>query len=384
MPSSIFINQLYRPPSSSSPETLPSPNTGVRAFHQSLPGYKPSPLVSVPAIAARQGIRWCLVKDETERLGLPAFKILGASWATYRALGERLGLRENGDVVSLQRLAEAAKAEGVVLFAATDGNHGRAVARMAGYLGVGARIYVPSLLDEEAISKIRGEGAEVVVYDGDYDQTVLATKVAAENHAEGKGVLISDTALTVDDETANWIVEGYQTMFDEMEEQVLEITGTRTITHVVTPVGVGSLTQAVVTHFQRTPRSPKPMVIAVEPKSAACLKASLEAGEMTSVKTEYTICTGMCCGTLSAIGWPMLKSGISAAVAVEDSDVDTATKNLQSCGINAGPCGAASLAALESLSSGEELALGPQSVVVLLCTEGRRGYEMRSNSQPEP
>ncbi len=68
---------------------------------------------------------------------------------------------------------------------------------------------------------------------------------------------------------------------------------------------------------------------------------------MTSVTTGYTICTGMCCGTLSAIGWPVLTNGINTAVAVEDSDVDNAIKYLQACGINAGPCGAASLAGLE-------------------------------------
>ncbi|KAF8865093.1 tryptophan synthase beta subunit-like PLP-dependent enzyme [Acephala macrosclerotiorum] len=381
MSSRIFINQLDR-----RSEGFPERNTDVRAFHESLPNYKPTPLVSLPKIAEDLGIGYLLLKDETERLGLTAFKILGASWATYRALAKRLGLIEkvarpssgqSSAVIPLQALAEAAQAAGITLYAATDGNHGRAVARMASYLGIKARIFVPGWLDEEAKSKIRNEGAIVQAYDGDYDQTVLATKAAAEQHADGKGVLISDTALTVDEETANWIVEGYQTMFDEIEEQALAFTDMKTITHVVTPVGVGSLAQAVVTHFERTPRSTKPMIITVEPKAAACLKTSLEAGEMTSIETGYTICSGMCCGTLSAMGWPILKSGIKAAVAVEDSAVDAAVKNLQICGINAGPCGAASLAGLEYILRAGDLALGPDSVVVLLCTEGKRGYQMR-------
>ncbi|CZR60502.1 related to diaminopropionate ammonia-lyase [Phialocephala subalpina] len=380
MSSRIFINQLDRPS-----EGLPERNTEVRAFHESLPNYKPTPLVSLPKIAKDLGIGYLLLKDETERLGLTAFKILGASWATYRALTKRLGLIEkdgppnlgNPSAIPLRTLAEAAQAAEITLYAATDGNHGRAVARMANYLGIKARIFVPSWLDEEAKFKIRNEGAGVQAYDGDYDQTVLATKAAAEQHAEGKGVLISDTALTVDDETASSIVEGYQTMFDEIEEQVLEITGNNTVTHVVTPVGVGSLAQAVVTHFERTPRPTKSMIITVEPKAAACLKTSLEAGEMTSIETGYTICSGMCCGTLSAIGWPILNGGVKAAVAVEDSDVDTAIKNLQTCGINAGPCGAASLAGLEYILSTGGLDLGPNSTVVLLCTEGKRGYQMR-------
>ena len=35
--------------------------------------------------------KWVFVKDETSRFGLPSFKVLGASWATYAALRERLG-----------------------------------------------------------------------------------------------------------------------------------------------------------------------------------------------------------------------------------------------------------------------------------------------------
>lgn len=85
----------------------------------------------------------------------------------------------------------------------------------------------------------------------------------------------------------------------------------------------------------------------------------------------------MCCGTLSAIGWPILKTGITAAVAVEDMDVDAAVKKLHRYGVNAGPCGAASLVGLEYVSSAGQFALGPDSTVVLLCTEGKRGYEMK-------
>jgi diaminopropionate ammonia-lyase len=101
-----------------------------------------------------------------------------------------------------------AQAEELVLYAATDGNHGRAVGRMAKYLGIKARIFVPTMVDEEAKSKITSEGATVEVINGDYDKTVLDTKLAAEEHEGGKGLLISDTALEVDDEIPRWIVEG--------------------------------------------------------------------------------------------------------------------------------------------------------------------------------
>ena len=58
----------------------PSPGD-AHAFHQSLPGYSPTPLVPVPELAAELGVGRLLVKDESSRLGLPAFKVLGASGA---------------------------------------------------------------------------------------------------------------------------------------------------------------------------------------------------------------------------------------------------------------------------------------------------------------
>src|SRR5215211_277719 len=60
-------------------------------FHRRLPGYEETPLVDAPGLADALGVGKVLVKDESSRLGLPAFKVLGASWAVYRALEERLG-----------------------------------------------------------------------------------------------------------------------------------------------------------------------------------------------------------------------------------------------------------------------------------------------------
>src|SRR6201996_6866144 len=59
-----------------------SPASGdVGAFHRSLPRYAAPWLVRVPELAAELGVGQLLVKDESSRLGLAAFKVLGASWA---------------------------------------------------------------------------------------------------------------------------------------------------------------------------------------------------------------------------------------------------------------------------------------------------------------
>ena len=56
-----------------------------------MPGYAPSALAEAPTAAAQLGLERLVVKLETERFGLPSFKMLGASWATCRALSRRLG-----------------------------------------------------------------------------------------------------------------------------------------------------------------------------------------------------------------------------------------------------------------------------------------------------
>src|SRR5688572_2719521 len=107
------------------------------AFHRSLPGYAPTPLVEAPAAARELGVERVLVKDESSRLGLPSFKVLGASYAIHRAL--------------------AGRGDRPTLVCATDGNHGRAVARMARVLGLPARVLVPDAMLPAPREAIAGE-----------------------------------------------------------------------------------------------------------------------------------------------------------------------------------------------------------------------------------
>ena len=124
----------------------------------------------LPDLAAELGIRSVYVKAETSRLGLPSFKMLGASWAVRQAIIHSAKLSSSASIVDLRR---AVKENGIRLCAATDGNHGRSVAFMGQFLNVEeVKVFVPRGLDEKIIASIADEGAEVVVTDGDYDHTV--------------------------------------------------------------------------------------------------------------------------------------------------------------------------------------------------------------------
>lgn len=175
------------------------PSVTPLTFHKTLPDYGQTPLHSLPSLAAELGLGHVLLKDESNRFGLPSFKILGASWAVYRAVSERLGkpiesARETPSLLPpLESLGSIADSFGIHLVTATEGNWGRAVARMGKYMGnLPVTIFVPSFMPETTRERIRGEGAEVVVVDGNYDDAVAAAKEKADALGEGRGMLVMD------------------------------------------------------------------------------------------------------------------------------------------------------------------------------------------------
>lgn len=326
----------------------PATGTAARPFHQSLPGYQATPLVSLPSLAADLGVGRVLVKDESARLGLPAFKVLGASWACKQVLD---------------------RYPGSVLVTATDGNHGRAVARMATHFATTAEVFVPAVMLPETAARIASEGARVVWVDGDYDQAVT---VAARHAQQSSGrALVQDTAWPGYEDVPGWIVDGYRTLLEEVDEELGHAPDL-----VAVPVGVGSLAQAVVAHHRsRGYQGPRrPSVLSVEPDTAACLLASLTQGRPTTIETAATVMAGMNCGTVSSTAWPVLRDGCDAAVAVTDDEALRASSELGALGVSSGACGAATLAgvraALTDPTRRAQLDLTGDAVVVLISTEG--------------
>ena len=351
------------------------PDRAPLDFHRRLPGYAPTPLVELPRIADRLGVGRVLVKDEAERLGLPSYKILGASWATYR---EVLAVLEPAlqPWSTVQELADQLQASGPVrLVAATDGNHGRAVARMARLLGWSATIFVPEGTVEARTSAIEGEGAEVVVVDGTYDEAV---EVAARE-ADPRTLVISDTAWPGYERVPRWVVEGYSTLFNEADDQVAE-QDVAPFTHAVVQVGVGALAAAAVRRYRAGDASGDGAsgvtMLGVEPADAACVLASLEAGGLVEVPGPHrSIMAGLNCGRPSPLAWPLVRDGLHAAIAVEDGRAREAMRLLAAGGVVAGESGAAGLAGLLALvdehpEQARRLGLDGEAVVLLVNTEG--------------
>jgi diaminopropionate ammonia-lyase len=341
-----------------------SPPPDAARFHRALPAYRPTPLRDVPVLAAEWGVRRVVVKDESARLGLSAFKALGVFYAIHRILSDRAG-RPVDDLAALRHAARHGPLE---LITATDGNHGRALAHVAELLGLPCRVFVPDVVAGAAIDAIRGEGAEVVVVAEDYDKAVA---LAAEDARDRAGaVLVQDTAWPGYEEIPQYIVDGYSTMFAEVDDQL----GVDAPSLVVTPMGVGSLAQAVLTHYKS--RGRPVAVLGVEPDTAACVRASLRLGRLRSVITGSTVMAGLNCGTPSSLAWPFLRDGLDITTVVSDGQSTAAAAELGALGVPAGPCGAACVPAVRSLLADADgrpvLGLTPDSVVVLLSTEKSR------------
>ena len=135
-------------------------------FYEGLEDYAPTPLLSLDALAEELGLGAVLVKDESKRFGLNAFKAIGGMYAVYRVICDDAG-RE-------LTLDEAKKrAEGMLFVTATDGNHGRSVAYCADRLGARSVIFMPK---GSAASRVRNIekilSAKVFVTEVSYDGTV--------------------------------------------------------------------------------------------------------------------------------------------------------------------------------------------------------------------
>ncbi|HET9608512.1 MAG TPA: pyridoxal-phosphate dependent enzyme, partial [Acidimicrobiales bacterium] len=300
MPSSLLLNHRTA--------AVPAgarPGPHVHAFHRRLPGYAPTPLRDMPALAAEAGVRRVLVKDESSRMGLPAFKILGASWATYRVLCERLGGEPEWATLDDLAAVVAERLGPLRLVAATDGNHGRAVARMARLLGLRSTIVVPDGTAEARIGAITSEGAEVVVSPGTYDDAVTLSAGMAGD----RDLIISDTSWPGYEDPPRWVIEGYATIFHEVDEQA-----GAAVDVAVVPIGVGALAAAAARHLAGPAR-----LAGVEPVAAACVLESARAGEITEVPGPHgSIMSGLNAGLPSLVAWPLVSGGFDLFSAAED------------------------------------------------------------------
>lgn len=344
-------------------------------FHRRLPGYDVTPLRSLPEVAEVLGCRTVLLKDESSRIDLPSFKILGASWAVITCVAEQwLDDAAFTDPLTDTARRLAALDRPLRLAAATDGNHGRGVARMAALLGVGCDILVPAGTAQARIDAIAGEGARVEVVDGTYDDAVAASATLAGADT----LVVSDTSWPGYERAPRAVIEGYSTMFHEIDDE-LAAQGLPAPTLVAVQAGVGAFAAAALRHYRadasRADSGSPVRTVVVEPSSANCLMASARHGTLTEVPgPHHSHMAGLNCGLPSVLAWPLVLAGTDTFVAIDDETAYAAMRLLASVGVASGESGAAALGGVLALAAQEPAAraagLDPDACVLIVNTEG--------------
>jgi diaminopropionate ammonia-lyase len=330
-------------------------------FHLSMSEYRPTPCHQLDSLAEKLGIGSLLLKDESHRFGLNAFKGLGASFAIDR------WLRENSPT------------DTTTFVTATDGNHGRAVAWSARRAGHRAVVYIPSHAKQSRVDSIRAEGAEVVLVSEGYDAAVRLVRA----HAADRGwVAIQDTANDHYHTVPEWIAAGYWTHARELEPQTHALPDP-TVDLVLLQAGVGTWASAMVAYYWHRYGRRRPKIVVVEPVSASCVMAGAVAGAAQEIESpDRTIMAGLDCALASTAGVKILKSSVDAFITVEDKWAIEAMRILANPTsgdpmVVSGESGAAGLAGLMALKSepglaavSDALGLGPTSRTLVWSTEG--------------
>jgi diaminopropionate ammonia-lyase len=229
------------------------------------PGYAPTPLRSLPALARQLGVATVLYKDEAPRFGLHSFKALGGSYGVLCVLREVVRRAVGVDTISGADLLGPryrSITSGVVVTTATDGNHGRSVAWGARLFGCRAVIVLPRGVSAGRELATRELGAEIVRTEHDYDGAV---RHCAEQAAANGWSVVSDTSYDGYEAIPRCVMHGYTVLAAEILQQVRP---DEWPTHLFLQAGVGGLAAAVVAYLWEAYPHRRPVTGILEPESA--------------------------------------------------------------------------------------------------------------------
>ena len=189
------------------------------------------------------------------------------------------------------------------LITASAGNHAQGVACAAKLAGVKATVVMPVSTPLIKVNRTKSYGAEVVLYGNVFDEACAHAYELADEHGYTFVHPFNDLEVAT----------GQGSIAMEIIKEL------PTVDYILVPVGGGGLCTGVSTLAKLL--NPKIKVIAVEPAGAACLKASLEAGEVTTVSKINTIADGTAVQTPGDKLFPYLQANVDHVITVDDSEL---------------------------------------------------------------
>ena len=206
-----------------------------------------------------------------------------------------------GAYYKVSTLSEEEKKKGIIT--ASAGNHAQGVAYAAKEYGLKAVIVMPTTTPLIKVNRTKSYGAEVVLYGDVYDE---ACEKALELAAKEGYTFIHP----FDDAT---VATGQGTIAMEIFKEL------PLVEYILVPIGGGGLAAGVSTLAKLM--NPKIKVIGVEPEGAACMKASLKAGKVTSLDSVSTIADGTAVKTPGSEIFPYVQKNIDDIITVPDEDL---------------------------------------------------------------
>ena len=337
----------------------------IRRLHTALDVYKETPLVELKNF---KGVRSILVKDESQRFGLKAFKGLGGGWAIYKVISRELNLNNPTLDEIFKHRAELSE---MTFITTTDGNHGKGVSWAAGLFGCKSYVYMPRGTVEVRAQAIRDAGsATVKIADMNYDDCVKYTaRLAAENHWH----LIQDTSWTGYEKIPAQIMLGYSTLAYEALRQMHY----QRPTHIFLQAGVGSMAGAVAAVFAEVFKDNPPRITIVEPIEVACFYETMRIGDgkiYSATGNGQTMMAGLNCATPCDLAWKILRHYAADTAIISDDVAADAMRVLAEHKIISGESGCAGFALANAALNSEDLRraleLDEQSIIFVINTEG--------------
>ncbi|HRP97224.1 MAG TPA: diaminopropionate ammonia-lyase [Rhodocyclaceae bacterium] len=340
------------------------------------PGYAPTALHALPALAGRLGLGRLCYKDESTRFGLKSFKALGGAYAVFRLIQKAVAARHNGHVPGAAEILSGAYRDivsALTVTCATDGNHGRSVAWGAQLFGCRCVIYIHATVSDGRRDAIAHYGAEVVRVPGNYDDSVRHAAAEAERNG---WTVVSDTTYEGYRDIPIDVMHGYGVM----SREIVHALDDAPPTHVIVQAGVGALAASVCANFWLAWGERRPRFIVVEPQQADCLFESGRAGHPVAIHGELdTVMAGLACGEVSPVAWEILRDGADFFSTVADRFALEAMRVFArpagtDPAIVAGETGGSGLALLLAAAADADiwhaLGLGPHARVLLIGSEG--------------
>ena len=325
------------------------------------PPYQPTP---IRELASPNGCR-ILIKDETSRLNLGAFKALGGIYAIAAYLLDQWRT-ETGEQLDPVRLFDEDIQDWssqVTFVCASAGNHGMAVARGSQLFNTKCRVHLADSVPGSFAERLSELGAEVRRSGATYEDSMNA----AIHDCENGEVLLSDSSWPGYTKMPALVMEGYTVMAEEMRE-TFEATRDWP-SHVFLQAGVGGMAAAVAYHIRQS-WAQQPEIIVVEPEAAPCLFESHRLGSLTSVTGPVSAMGRLDCKEPSLLAFEILQRLANRFVLVSEAEAESATSFLATNGIATTPSGAAGMAAI-LFAERLDLPLANDAFCLAIATEGK-------------